>query len=141
MKHLWDLCRRNVDSILSPRGLLARATLLLVTFAVFHLAGGRRFTSILCGMDPSAGQMPAPAALLGLLYVLCYLGAVVIAPIFILAAAILATWNRLVDGELLTALPRHGPDQTRRRGILARWKTAGSRFYGMARDTTMRRRI
>lgn len=77
---------------LTPRGLLLRAALLAATFLLLHLAGGRAYAGVLCGMHLSPGGID-PKALLGLVYVIAYLGCVVIAPILVLAAALLLLWQ------------------------------------------------
>ena len=76
-------------SSLSPQSFLIRAALLAAAFAVCHVLGYRAYTGFLCGMQSFAGESSTMASLKGLLYVMSYIGAVVIAPIFALAAGIL----------------------------------------------------
>ena len=80
--------------VLTPRGLLARGIVLGVIFAAVHLAGWREYTSVLCGTLPDSATAPQFAGYLGAAYVVCYLLAAVIAPILVLAAALLRTWER-----------------------------------------------
>ena len=66
------------------RGLLMRVLLLTAFFMVCHLAGLRAYTSVLCGMQ--AGGL---TAVFGAVYIVAYLGFVVVAPIFLIAALLL----------------------------------------------------
>jgi len=75
--------------LLSPRGLLLRALVLLAVFALLHLAGARDYTSIFSGTSPTGDPPGGAASLLGLLYAGFYLGSLVLAPIMILGAALM----------------------------------------------------
>jgi len=74
---------------ITPRGLALRAVEFAAPFLIAHLLGLRRFTSVLCGtMD--TGELAGPfSALAGLVYVLLYLGATVVAPILAIGAGLL----------------------------------------------------
>ena len=80
---------------LSPRGFVARALLLAVVLAVCELAGWREHTTFISGTATSAGVGMNTVVALGLVYMLAYFGFVLGAPILLLAALILAGFNRL----------------------------------------------
>jgi hypothetical protein len=81
--------------LIMPRGLLLRAGLLLGFFLVCHGVGWRASTMVLSGTRP-AGVGGDQAAIQGILYILAHLGVTVIAPVFVLGAAVLAWLNRCV---------------------------------------------
>ncbi len=78
----------------SPAGLLLRAVVILMVYAVLELAGDRAFTSILCGTPPSDAIPYRRAHIMGVSYVLVYFGALLVAPTLLLAAGILVLVNR-----------------------------------------------
>ena len=80
---------------LSPKDLMRRAVVLGLLFAAAHVSGLREFTSVLNGTTGSVALSWETAAFLGVLYVLAYLGVVVLAPILLLAAAVSLTWRKL----------------------------------------------
>jgi hypothetical protein len=79
----------------TPAGLAARALVLLLSLALVHALGWREHTTFLSGTPTTAAIGRATAAVLGLLYILAYLGAVVLAPILLLASALLPALRRL----------------------------------------------
>lgn len=64
------------------KALLVIAAVSLATFAILHACGFRDDTSVLSGA-------PASSAAAGVAYVAAYFGAIVIAPVLLLAAAVL----------------------------------------------------
>ena len=79
----------------STRYFLMRALALGVLFLVAHLAGLREYTTFLSGTaaNPEAGLRVS--SFLGMVYILLYLGVVVMAPILILAAGLVAVGKRM----------------------------------------------
>jgi len=71
------------------RGLLLRAALLWLGFALCQAAGLRACTGFLSGTQPGALR-PELTAALGIVYLCAYVGATVLAPILLLAAGFLA---------------------------------------------------
>ena len=71
----------------APRALLIRAAIIIVAYLITHLAGFRAYTCVLCGTLP--GQSDSTLATMGIIYVLLYFATVLIAPVFIIAAALL----------------------------------------------------
>ena len=80
--------------VLSPNGLLLRALLLVVAFAICEAAGLRAHTTFLSGTAASAGSWQS-SVVWGVTYILAYLGFVLLAPILLLAAVLLSFWGRL----------------------------------------------
>jgi phosphotransferase system glucose/maltose/N-acetylglucosamine-specific IIC component len=80
---------------LSPKDFVRRAIFLGVAFLIVHLAGLKDFTTILNGTMGSIQLGWGMSAFLGLLYICAWLGFVVLAPILLLAAVLLAIWNRV----------------------------------------------
>jgi hypothetical protein len=86
----WILPRRLV----TPCGFLWIAAAVLVVYLIGDGLGWREYTSILSGtVEP--GQPGGRFLVLGVIYVLAYLGFVVAAPILVLAAAIFSLLLRL----------------------------------------------
>ena len=87
---------RRAD-FLSPRDLLQRAAAIAVIFLLLHLAGLREFTSVLNGTVGSVALGWRSSGVLAVIYIIFYLGTVVVAPILVLAAAILALWEKWIQ--------------------------------------------
>src|ERR1051326_698063 len=77
----------------SPKDFVRRALILILLFALAHLFGLKEFTSVLNGTTGSVALSWTTSTLLGLTYVLLYLGFVLLVPIFLLTAAILFVWS------------------------------------------------
>ena len=87
---------------LTPAGLLVRAALIVVFFAVCHWAGWREHTTFLSGTPASVGGSVNTSAVLGVVYMAGYFGVVLLAPILTLAAGLLFAFDRLAPrrGEM-----------------------------------------
>lgn len=79
---------------LSPRDLLQRALGISGLFLLAHLAGLREFTSVLNGTIGSVAAGWKLSGFLALIYILLYLAFVILVPVLVLAAAILAVGKR-----------------------------------------------
>ncbi len=87
--------RRAVGAkVFSPAGFLVRALLIAVAFAVCHFVGLREHTSFLSGTTASVSGGMDRSLLLGTLYIAVYLAFVLLCPILLIAAALLALWQR-----------------------------------------------
>ena len=71
----------------------------MILFLIAHISGWRDLTSILNGTSGSTTMSWRESAFLGVLYVIVYLGFVVVAPILVLAAGILKVWRRLIGAK------------------------------------------
>jgi hypothetical protein len=87
----------------SPRFFVTRALALAVLFLVAHLAGLREYTAFLSGTPATAGVGMRLSAFYGLVYIALYLGFVVVAPILLMAAGILALGQKLLPLEKSSA--------------------------------------
>jgi hypothetical protein len=83
----------------SPQLLLSIAVTLGVFFLLVHLVGFREHTAFLSGTTGSADVGMKLSAFYGVIYILLYLGCVVIAPILVLAAGLLALWQKLIAAD------------------------------------------
>ena len=81
--------------LLSAKDFVRHAVLICVVFALAHLSGLREFTSVLNGTTGSVAMDWQTAAALGVTYILLYLAFVLLVPTMILAAVILALWQRV----------------------------------------------
>lgn len=79
----------------SPGHLLEWAAVLVVLFFIAQMSGWRDFTSILNGTTGSTAMDWRESAFLGVLYMILYLGFVVVVPILILASVLLKLWQRM----------------------------------------------
>ncbi len=80
----------------SPRGFLLRAALLAAVFLVLDLAGLRECTAAFSLTPGQEGGSLGFSLALGALYALAWLGAAVLAPVFVLAAGIMAVLGRIL---------------------------------------------
>ena len=96
---------RSQRSIGSPRYLLEWAAMLTVLFIIVQLAGLREFTSVLNGTIGST-KLSWQTASFGAVYILVYLGFVIVVPISILAAGILKMWQRFTAPKQIIDEPR-----------------------------------
>ena len=110
MKNLF--LRKRASSrqsqFLTPKDLLQRALMFGVLFLIAHLAGLREFTGILSGTLGTTSVSWTTAVLLGSTYIILYLAFVVLVPILLLGAAILAIGRRLFSKEHQEPLDYNG---------------------------------
>lgn len=81
----------------SAGGFVLCAVLIGFLFAIVSIAGLREYTSILSGTVGSVRLGWQISALLGFTYLFVYLAFVLLAPILLIAAALLWTWQRLTQ--------------------------------------------
>lgn len=91
--------KRLTGEFFSARYFLIRAVALIVLFMLVHFAGLREYTSFLSGTTASPNMDMRESAFYGMAYIVCYLGAVVLAPIFALASGLLVAWQRLRERQ------------------------------------------
>src|SRR5512144_1826649 len=85
----WFLPWGADSGLLSPRGMVLRAGLILAGFGLGHALGWREHTAFLSGTPTEAGTDLRISALLGVVYLAFYFGSVLAAPILLLAAVLL----------------------------------------------------
>lgn len=88
---LWNRLTSSLSGapFFSPRGFLERALMLFLLFAVCHLAGLREYTCIISGTSPTGDPADTAASMLGIAYFATYSLALLVAPVFAIAAALL----------------------------------------------------
>jgi hypothetical protein len=79
--------------LLSPRGLLWRATVLTAAFLLLHLLGLREDTCVFSGTSPTGGTLDTLSAVAGASYAVLYLLVVVVVPVLVIAALLLLLAN------------------------------------------------
>ena len=88
--------RRILGSgLFTAQGLLVRALLIALVFLLLHAIGLREYTTILSGTSPTGNRGDLFAVVLAVLYVLSWFGFVLVVPILVLAAAMLAVVQSL----------------------------------------------
>ena len=83
----------------SPMDFVRHAVLIVALFVIAHLCGLREFTAMISGTMASATLGPEICTLLAIVYMLFYFGAVVLAPILMIAAALLYIWEKVRDSS------------------------------------------
>jgi len=81
-------------SLFAPSGLVARAVFVVLVFVILHTIGWRAYTTALSGTSPTGQQIGYSDMLKMVAYVLSYLFATVLAPILLIAAAVLSLLTR-----------------------------------------------
>lgn len=89
----WKICAAD---FLSPKDFVRHAVLIVMVFGIVHLLGWRECTSVLNGTTGAPGMDMETALLLGIAYALLYFATVVLVPILLIAAGLLALWRRSI---------------------------------------------
>ena len=88
------LCRLWKAEIFSPTALTVRAVTITVLFCASELLGLREYTTFLSGTSANVNLGWHTASVLGLIHLLLYVGFILLVPISLIAAGLLAAWNR-----------------------------------------------
>jgi hypothetical protein len=91
---LHALMRLFNAKLISPGGFVKLALLIGVAFGLVTCLGWREHTSFLCGTTAVLGMRFEDSALLGTVYLVAYHGFVLLAPILLIAAGILAAHEK-----------------------------------------------
>lgn len=86
----------------SPKDFVRHAVLIVLLFGVVHVCGLREYTAMISGTMASPGLGSETCTLLAIVYIAFYFGAVVLAPILLIAAALLVVWKKLVTPHAVT---------------------------------------
>ena len=81
----------------SPKDFVRHAVLIVVLFAIAHVCGLREYTAMISGTMASPSLGAEICTLLAIVYMLFYFGAVVLAPILLIAAGLLFVWGKVGD--------------------------------------------
>ena len=77
----------------SPAGFLLRAVVITVLFCASELLGLREYTPFLSGTSGNVNLSWQMASLLGLIHLLLYVGFILLVPILLITAGLLAAWR------------------------------------------------
>jgi hypothetical protein len=95
MKGVLGLLRRLWKAeTFSPTAFVLRAIIITVLYCISELLGLREYTTFLSGTSANVNLGWPVASALGLTHLLLYVGFILLAPIFLIAAGLIAAWNR-----------------------------------------------
>jgi hypothetical protein len=95
MKDIFGIIRRLWKAeTFSPTAFLLRALIITVLFCISELLGLREYTTFLSGTSANVNLGWSVTSALGLSHLLLYVGFVLLAPIFLITAGLLAAWSR-----------------------------------------------
>ena len=95
MKATFGLLRRMWKAPgFSPAGFMVRAVTLAVLYAISRIIGLQEYTTFLSGTSPNVNLSWRTASTLGLIHLLLHFAFILLAPILLITAALLAAWNR-----------------------------------------------
>jgi len=84
-------------ALFSPKDFVRHAVLVVVLFGIAHVCGLREYTAMISGTMASPSLGAEICTLLAIIYMLLYFGAVVFAPILLIAAGLLFVWGKVGD--------------------------------------------
>ncbi len=88
LRHIWNA------GAFSPTAFVVRAVAIALLFCVSELLGFREYTTFLSGTSANLNVSWQTAATLGLIHLLLYVGFILLVPVFLLSAVLIATANR-----------------------------------------------
>jgi hypothetical protein len=94
MKAISELLRRlwRADAF-SPGAFVLRAAILAALYAVSRIAGLQEYTTFLSGTSPNVHLSWQTASAIGLIHLLLYFAFILMVPILLITAGLLAAWN------------------------------------------------
>jgi len=78
----------------SPTAFVVRALIILVLFCISELVGLKEYTTFLSGTSANLNLSWQTGATLGLIHLLLYVAFILLAPVSLITAGLLAVWNR-----------------------------------------------
>ena len=95
MKATFGLLRRLWKAeAFSPAAFLVRAAILAALYAVSRIAGLQEYTTFLSGTSPNVNLSWQTASTLGLIHLLLYFSFILLVPILLITAGLIAAWNK-----------------------------------------------
>ena len=85
--------RLRTAGAFSPTAFVVRALTIALLYAVSELLGLREYTTFLSGTSANLNMTWQTASLLGLIHLLLYVAFILLAPIFLITAGLLAAWK------------------------------------------------
>ena len=95
LRHVWKA------QTFSPTAFVARAVIITVLFCASELLGLREYTTFLSGTSANVNLNWSLASALGLIHLLLYVGFILLAPVMLIAAGLIAAWNRWRNGPVV----------------------------------------
>jgi hypothetical protein len=88
LRRLWKA------QIFSPAGLVVQAVTITVLFCASELLGLWEYTTFLSGTSANVNLGWHTASVLGLIHLLLYVGFILLVPILLITAGLVAAWSR-----------------------------------------------
>ena len=85
----------------SPEAFVLRALYISALFAISEIVGLREYTTFLSGTSANLNLSLQTAAILGCIHLLLYVAFILLVPIFLITAGLLAAWDRWGPGANL----------------------------------------
>ena len=82
----------------SPEAFVLRALYISALFAISEIVGLREYTTFLSGTSANLNLSLQTAAILGCIHLLLYVAFILLVPIFLITAGLLAAWDRWGPG-------------------------------------------
>ncbi len=109
MKAIFGLLRRLWKAeAFSPGAFVSRAVILAALYALSRIAGLQEYTTFLSGTSPNVNLSWQTASALGLIHLLLYFSFILLVPILLITAGLLAAWNRWQPEREASDCGRHG---------------------------------
>ncbi|SPE51093.1 hypothetical protein SBV1_1280003 [Verrucomicrobia bacterium] len=97
MKSVFGFLRRFWKAgSFSPEAFVVRAAIITLLFGASELLGLREYTTFLSGTSANLSMSWHAAAILGLIHLLLYVGFILLVPVFLITASLLAGWHHWV---------------------------------------------
>ncbi len=90
LRHIWNA------GAFSPTAFVVRAVVIAALFCISELLGFLEYTTFLSGTSANLNVSWQTAATLGLIHLLLYVGFILLVPVFLISAALIAAANRWV---------------------------------------------
>ena len=95
MKHFFGFSRGLWKAPpFSPTAFVIRAIIITVLFSISELLGLREYTTFLSGTAANVNLTWQTASLLGLIHLLLYVAFILLVPISLITASLIAMWSR-----------------------------------------------
>jgi hypothetical protein len=99
----------NTD-IFSPNGFYIRAMLILLVFFLLDATGFRKYAMLISGTSPVGDPQSMTTLLCAVLYLLFYLGAVIVSPVLLIASVILKILLHITGSTSKETLSAHNAE-------------------------------
>ncbi len=108
-KSVWAGWQTWTGEFCSAKYFLVRALVIVVLFFIAHAAALKEYTTFLSGTAANPAVGYEVSAFCGMIYIALYLGSVVLAPVLVIAAGLLACWQRSASSRALVKTSGKSP--------------------------------